>query len=454
MDYSSANTELWAPILQIGLIAASVIVATILRRKIAFVRKSLLPTAVLAGFLLLLLRTAGILHLDGNTMETLTYHGLAVGFIAMSLRIPRFGEKPHDLVAPKSGMLIVCSYLVQGVVGLFITLILSYTFMPELFKAAGVLLPMGYGQGPGQANNIGSTYEALGFVGGRSFGLAIAASGYLCACIVGIIYINILAKQGKIRAVKSSDTADDVTVDAFQDMGEVPVAESLDRLSIQIALVMIVYLATYFVTRGLCEGIGRLAPGLADTVSTLLWGFNFMVGSALAILLRCILKALTKGKVITRQYQNNYLLSRISGLCFDVMIAAGIASIDIGDLSGLWIPFILLSLAGGSTTLILLQKLSKKIYPDYYYEGLLSMYGMMTGTISSGVLLLREIDPMLETPAANNLILGSGFAILFALPVLLLVSLAPVMPWLTLLLMAIYLTSLLLLIYKWKPRKR
>ncbi len=454
MDYSSANTALWNGIIQMGVIAAAILVSNMLRRKIAFVRKSLLPTSVIAGFMLLILKATGVLKLDMNALETLTYHGLAIGFIAMSLRIPRLGEKPRDLVAPKSGMLIVSCYLVQGIAGLLITLLLSYTLMPQLFKAAGVLLPMGYGQGPGQANNIGSSYEALGFEGGRSFGLALAAAGYLCACIVGIVYLNILVRRGKVRAGEQGGMGDAVTVDAFEDKGEIPVAESLDRLSVQIAMVMLVYMATYFVTKGLCLLIGKAMPGMYDMVASLLWGFNFIVGSALAILLRCIIKALTKGRIITRQYQNNYLLSRISGLCFDVMIVAGIASIDIGDLSGLWVPFAILAVTGGVITLVLLQKLSKKIYPEYYYEGLVSMYGMMTGTISSGILLLREVDPRLETPAANNLILGSSFAILFALPVLLLVSLAPKLPWITLLLMAVYLSLLLFLIYKLKPRKK
>ena len=37
---------------------------------------------------------------------------------------------------------------------------------------------------------------------------------------------------------------------------------------------------------------------------------------------------------MTRQYQNNYLLSRISGLAFDLMIVAGIASIELRELTG------------------------------------------------------------------------------------------------------------------------
>ena len=53
------------------------------------------------------------------------------------------------------------------------------------------------------------------------------------------------------------------------------------------------------------------------------------------------------------------------------------------------------------------------------------MYGMLTGTISSGVLLLRELDPHMETPAANNLVLGSSFGIMLGAPLLVLVGMAP-----------------------------
>src|SRR5690606_8229646 len=138
----------------------------------------------------LLLRNTNLLDIDAKFLEMITYHGIAIGFIAMSLRIPPkdAGLSTDRLTAPKSGALIISTYLIQGIMGLVLTLILGYTFMPGLFKAAGILLPMGFGQGPGQANNVGGMYEALGFVGGRSFGLSMAASGYLCSCFVGVAY--------------------------------------------------------------------------------------------------------------------------------------------------------------------------------------------------------------------------------------------------------------------------
>lgn len=455
MDYSASNMGLWNIIIQFGIIAAAVLVSNVLRRKIPFVRKSLMPTAVLAGFLLLILRSVGWLNLDMTMLEMMTYHGIAIGFIALSLRVPQKSETDQgNLVGAKSGALIVATYLIQALLGFAIVYALIATIMPDLFPAAGILLPMGYGQGPGQANNVGTTYEQLGFVGGRSFALAIAAAGYLCACIVGVIYLNILSRKGKLKRQDPDAISGSVTVDIFEDENEIPIAESIDRMSMQLALVIIVYLATFLITWGITAGLEAVSPAAANAVSSLLWGFNFIVGSALAMGLRGVLKNLKKTRIMTRQYQNNYLLSRISGLAFDVMIVAGIASIEIGDLTGLWIPFILMAVLAGYVTLVFLQWLCKRIYPGYYYEGLMSMYGMLTGTISSGVLLLREIDPNMQTPAANNLVIGSGTGIIFGIPMLIFISLAPKNPLLVVIVCAVYLALLLLFIFKAKRKPK
>ena len=453
MDFSASNTALWSPIIQIGIIAVLILFANILRRKIPFVQKAMIPTAVLAGFILLLLRYFNLVPvITTEFLETITYHTIALGFIAMSLRIPEKTIETERMIGSKSGALIVSTYLVQALTGLVISLLLGYTFMPDFFKASGILLPMAYGQGPGQANNVGTTYEALGMEGGRSFGLSLAAAGYLCACVVGVIFINIYSRQGKVkRTDEREEISGSLTVDTFEDKNEVPLSESIDRLSIQMALISLIYLLTYLVTWGITELLMLISPGLANTVSTLLWGFNFIIGSMLAAGCRTFFAGLKKVKLMSRQYQNNYLLNRISGFLFDVMIICGIASINIEDLEGYWVPFILMAVAGGVVTFFYLMFLSKKLYKGYVYEGFFSMYGMLTGTISSGVLLLREIDPQMKTPAANNLITGSSFGIAFGAPLLILIGMAPKSDVMTLVvfgLVVVYLAALLLFIFK------
>ena len=433
IDYSQTST--WNAVLVLGIIAVMILVAIHLRRYRIF-HKSLLPTAVLGGFLMLIVKLvgvkAGVFHTDSdayikfnNVLQILTYHGIAVGFIAMSLRTPNSDVKKGDkLVGPKSGAIIVSSYMIQGLVGLAISIGLSYTVMPKLFRASGILLPMGYGQGPGQANNFGTTFEGLGFVGGHSFGLAIAAAGYLSACIVGVVYLNYLSRKGKIRRGEYEPVAGSVTVDNPDEITETA-SESLDRLSLQLAIVMGIYLVTYLLTLGLTEGLGAISEGAKNAVGNLLWGFNFMVGSALAIATRAIFRKRFVARTKDLKKQDNYLLSRISGLAFDAMIVAGIGSIEPEQLSGLWVPFLLMAVAGAAVTFLHLRFVCRRVYPDYYNEGMLSMYGMMTGTISSGVILLREIDPQLKTPAANNLIIGSSYAILLGAVLMVFVGMAP-----------------------------
>ena len=450
MDYSASNQSLWNPMTQLGILAAAILLANLLHRHVRLVRRAMIPVAVLAGFLLLLLKLLG-LPLDVELLEMLVFHGIALGFIAMSLRVPPEREKGGgDLTGLRSGAVIVSTYLVQGVAGLLISLILSATVMPQLFHAAGMLLPMGYGQGPGQANNVGSTYEALGFAGGRSFGMSLAAAGYLVACVVGVVILNVLRRRGRLTDVAPASRGQ-LARDFFVGEENASVSASIDCLSLQLAKVLLTYLATFLVTWGLTSALAAAAPGVAKTVAPLLWGFNFIIGSALAIGLRTLFGRNRKGKEHGAYVQTNYLLNRVSGFFFDIMIVAGIASIEPEDIRGLWPAFALLAVAGGVVTWLHLRVVCKAVYRDYYYQGLISMFGMLTGTISSGVLLLREIDPELSTPAANNLITGSSFGIVLGAPILVLVSIAArsvTMCWITLGLIVVYLCLLLLVIFR------
>jgi ESS family glutamate:Na+ symporter len=248
MVFSASNTELWSALIQFAIISCFLILANILRRKIRFIDRSLLPVAVIAGFILLFVKEFGILSINKTFMESLTYHCTAIGFIALGLRVPsshdiKTGSTSAKSVGIKSGMLIVSTYLLQAIIGLGLTMLIAYLFMPDLFMASGILLPLGFGQGPGQAYNIGTTYQSLGFAGGSSYGLAIASMGFIWASIGGASYMVMLRKKGlKINArIRNTDA---VTSELIESPDEVPLTEALDKFTIQIALIFIVYLAT------------------------------------------------------------------------------------------------------------------------------------------------------------------------------------------------------------------
>ena len=249
MDFTASNQALWHMIIQIGLISLVMLVGNLMRRKIKPLRLSLLPTAVIGGFAALFLRQMGWLPFDKAFLESVTYHMTAIGFIALGLRAPARSERERSKALARdgvnSGAFIVSNYLLQGIVGIIVMLILSKTVLPDLFAAGGLILPMGFGQGPGQAYNVGNTYEqTYGFAGGASFGLAIATMGMLWASIGGILYLNILAR--KKRTAVDNDSCCGIAGSGTGCRSERnPADEAVDKFTIQIALVLLVYLATY-----------------------------------------------------------------------------------------------------------------------------------------------------------------------------------------------------------------
>jgi ESS family glutamate:Na+ symporter len=435
MDFT--NFDLWSGVLHFSVLSILLLLGNTLRRKVPFLKRSLLPTAVIAGFIGLVLKETLFASMFGDAaveevngfFSMVTYHTIALGFIALGLKVHetyKFKTKRKQSIF--SGLIIVSTYLLQGFIGIVLSLFLSYTFFPQLFSGAGMLLPMGFGQGPGQALNIGTVYEnSHGFVGGSTFGLAIASFGFFWGAIIGVLYLNRLYKSGAVKKRTVQDSKR-VSMQEIESPDEIPLAESIDKFTIQVTLVLFVYGVTYGFMRGITFFIngGLFGDFGASTVVPLIWGFNFIIGTLFAIAFKKLFMVFRKYNIMNRQYPNNFMLNRISGFVFDFMIVSSITAIRIEDLKHLWIPFLILVFAVGMATLVYIIFITKRVYPDYSEAASLGMFGMLTGTASTGVILLREVDPNFETPAANDLIIGSTTAIFFGFPILLLVGIAPI----------------------------
>lgn len=455
--------EVWGGLNLIAVLLLSLVLANALKRTVKFLRVSLIPTSVLGGLMLLAIAAIynaitgnvlfdgeffggdGTCELGFSTLEIITYHTLALGFIATSLKTSdKKLTKERNIEIFNTGVTTVSTYLLQAVFGLGITIIVAL-IVKDFFPAAGVLLPFGYGQGTGQALNYGNIYETdYGFVGGKSFGLTIAALGFLSASIGGVIYLNIIRKKGKINPLYGEDGK--MTSEEVQSENEIPMNGGMDKLTVQVALILIVYILAYLVMWGL----GKLLPGMRATI----YGFNFLFGVLLATLLKAILRILQKVKVVKKQYTNNFLLDRIGNFCFDIMVVAGIAAIRLDVLKDYWGIIAILGVVGLVITYVYNRIVARTLFKDYENEQFLMMYGMLTGTASTGIILLREIDGEFKTPAADNLIYQNFPAIVFGFPLMLLATLAPQKPELTLLILFVFLLVMNVILFRSKIFKR
>ena len=454
--------EIWDFLVQMGILLCILLIANTIRRKVPFVRRSLLPTSVIAGILLLVLKEVGAFFgfLNEDTMEAVTYHALGLGFICIAMKSgdkANSAQRRRDVV--DSGALTVSGYLLQGVLGLGVTILLGYTLMPDLLKAAGLLLPMGYGQGSGQALNFGKIYaKEYGFTGGAAFGLTIAAVGFIWACIGGVIYLNIMRKKGKFKPV-ADEKRTYVSEEEIAAPNEIPLTESVDKFTIQIAIVMLVYFLTFLLMQGvsvMCDKNWLGNFGI-NTVKPMIWGFNFLIGTLLAVFVKWVMKKLRKANIMTRDYPSNFLLNRMGGMFFDVMIVAGIAAIKLEDLRQLWIPLAAMCILGGFATMFYVDWVCKKRFGKYHLEQSVAFFGMLLGTASTGMILLREVDPNFKTPAANNLVMQSVPAICFGFPLMLLMGFAPKgdwQTWVTFGVMIVFFLALNALIFRDRFKKR
>lgn len=84
------------------------------------------------------------------------------------------------------------------------------------------------------------------------------------------------------------------------------------------------------------------------------------------------------------------------------------------------------------------------------------MYGMLTGTASTGAILLREIDSEFKTPASDNMVYQNFPAIVFGFPLMLLANLAPKKPELTFLILVAFFIVMNIILFRsfiFKSRK-
>lgn len=443
--------NVWGALNIFAVLLLSLLLGNMIKKAVPVLRASLIPTAVIGGCVILIFE--GVYKLiTGNvmfetaffgengtaTLEVITYHALALGFIASALKDSGSKlTKQRNIEIFNTGVTTVATYLLQAILGFGITMI-ACLVIDGFFPAAGVLLPFGFGQGTGQALNYGNIYEVEhGFIGGKSFGLTVAALGFISAALGGVARLAYLKSKNRIKPDAGNIRFQAEDVEAKD---EIPMMESVDKLTIQVALVI----ACYFLTFWLMKLLGSLLPGMKSVI----FGFNFLLGVLTATIMKALLKLMKKKGITKHRYTNGFLLTRTSNFFFDIMVVAGIAAIRLSILQQYWGILLILGVVGLFSTFAYNYYVAKKLFPAYKEEQFLVMYGMLTGTASTGIMLLREIDGNFKTPVADNLVYQNFPAIVFGFPMMLLATLAPKQPALTMIILVLFFIVMNIILFR------
>ena len=130
--------------------------------------------------------------------------------------------------------------------------------------------------------------------------------------------MNIRRRSGKL--IIGAAAAEHFKSEDIQTDDEIPMQESVDKLTIQVALVAVAYLLTYV----FMVLLSKLIPSMTSVI----YGFNFLLGVISATLVKHLFRFLHKKNIMKKEYTNNFLLTRVSNFFFDIMIIAGMAAIS------------------------------------------------------------------------------------------------------------------------------
>ena len=375
----------------------------VLRSRIPALRRLAVPACILAGLLGLALGPDGadVLPVDRGTLESLVYHGLGIVFIAVALQSPPKGGGAVGPGAKAFSFGIPVMVSLQAAVGLAVVVALGL-LGTSTHPGLGLLLPMGFEQGPGQALSLGTAWETSGLVDGGQLGLIIAAVGFLWSIVVGVPLVAWGKRKGLLAPVPSG--AAEVAVEASP---EAPPG-SLDRMTGQVALIGVCYVLTW----GACTALSSALAGMPD-IAAIVWGFHFILGAAIAMGVRALLVRLAPEAL------DDEPLRRVAGVVVDWMTAGALVAVQLAVLSANWLPILLVTTIGGVVTLGACLWLCSRAFPEAPFEHAIVWFGMSTGTLPLGLSLLRVVDPELRSPAALSAVIGSAGAILGVVPVLL-----------------------------------
>lgn len=377
------------------------LIAKVIRSKARFIQKLYIPAALIAGFIGLFGGNQ-FLNIISFSSEISNYSSILITFVFGSMFI---GNKTKvsfkNMISSVGDCFLVNAAAEIAQFGFFI--LLGISVFPVFFKGInsffGLMLPAGFVGGHGTAAAIGSVLSDNGWNDATSIGQAFATIGLLGGILVGVAIINTGARKGKTAIIKSvKDLQEEMLTGLVKEkdrseFGENTVnAMSIDTLTWHFSLVLIAV--------GMAYGINKYLKMLFPSFSFPIYGLALVCSIFLHKLLEMVhLSDFVDKKIITH----------IGSSATDYLVAFGIASININVVIKYLVPIIFISVIGFIFTISWFWIVSPKFFKNYWFEKGIYIFGLSTGVMATGVILLRITDPEFKSGVLEDF----GFAWIF-----------------------------------------
>lgn len=382
MEYTA-----WSVLVDAGLIGFLLIIGAALRATVRPLQTMMVPASVLAGALGLALGPEGLDLLPfSEQLDTYASVLIVVVFACLALTDAVDFRGLGRSVAGFAGYGVLF-YAAQVVIGvLFGLLVLGPLFGTH--DGFGLLLFAGWAGGFGSAAAMGTVFGDSGWSEAQSLAFTSATVGLLVGIVGGIVQAKIGAKRGYANEFQGmSVLPEHIRTGVLASDGQRPAigthtfsGGSIESLGFQAAIVLVISAAAY----GVNEFLGEIFPDFSFP----LFSIAFVVGLAVRGLF-----SVTR----TRRFVDSESLKSISGAATDVLVVCGIASIKPSFVADYWLPLTILFVVGLALCLLLGLVVAPRMLGDAWFEKQIFTWGWATGSVSTGLALLRIVDPRLRS---------------------------------------------------------
>ena len=394
----------------LSVLSLLLLVGFTLRKKVSVFQSLYLPASLLAGFVGLLLGPQVLGQYTEWHLPISSTIGQWPGvLVTVVLGLSFFGtESSHNFgkIALSAVTLGGIVHQTQVLIGMGATLIMMPYFsnLPFAFALTPVF---GFHGGHGTANAAGAALKAAGWADGVSVANTMATAGLLSGIIIGMAIINIGVRRGYAQKVsKPQDVPQDIR-EGYVPVGKrtaigkgVTYNDALDPLALQLAFVGIIY-------------------GSAKLLSTsLIWVHPLMKEIPLfacAMICGALLSFIMK-KLNMRDYIDRPTVNRISGVALDYLVCSAISTLSLKVFSLYMVPLIVTILAVIVGNVIVNFYFARKMFDVDWFERAMGSYGLESGVLATGLMLLRVIDPKFETTGQESAASSAALCYPWSLP--------------------------------------
>lgn len=384
-----------------GFASVMLCLGMLLRAKIPVFRTMLVPASVIGGmlgflFMNLIPLTGLEIGTDSGMFTSIVNELFTVSFISISLTS-----------APKENQ--GARGVIRGTVGLGLVWCLLYALTPMVATGIvylagdsvgmdtiyGMLIQFAFCQGPGQSATYGAIFEQFGWENASTVAIAYSSIGFIVAFCVGIpaakwgIKKGIAKNCGKIdeSILKGYLTKEEQTEYMIKDT---TCNSNIETLAFHFALIGVCYI--------LATGIAKVLSMIPGFLGTSMGSMMFMNGMYAAYIVKWIMKKLHLDFLL-----ENTLQSKITGWSADYLVVCAFMAVSLEIIKD-WMPLmIVISLVITLITAVVCFYFGQRFGGDNDFERTLGLYGTCTGTVPSGIALVRIVDPDFHTATSVEL---------------------------------------------------